>query len=139
MAFAANYFPGHQVLVCTHPDGHGNAGNIHIPIVLNSVRAYDVDRRDFMERPGDSVAGNKHHVTKDFLEFLKEQTMEMCQHENLNQVDLLAPAKVRITDREYWAQCRGQHQLDEQATISGKPKTKYQTQNMVLRNPHSFS
>ena len=134
MAFAANYFPGHQVLVCTHPDGHGNAGNIHIHIVLNSVRAYDVDRRDFMERPGDSVAGNKHHVTKDFLEFLKEQTMEMCQHENLNQVDLLAPAKVRITDREYWAQRRGQHEMDEQAAISGKPKTKYQTQNMILRN-----
>lgn len=41
MAFATNYFPGHQVLVCTHPDGHGNAGNIHIHIVLNSVRAYD--------------------------------------------------------------------------------------------------
>ena len=134
MAFAESYFPGHQVLVCTHPDGHGNAGNIHVHIVLNSVRAYDVPQQEFMERPGDALAGHKHHVTKDFLEFLKQQTMEMCQQEHLNQVNLLQPAKVRITDREYWAQRRGQKSLDEQNTASGKPLTRYETQNMVLRN-----
>lgn len=133
MAFAACNFPGHQVLVCTHPDGHGNAGNIHVHIVLNSVRAYDIEHQDFMERPGDTAAGNKHHVTKDFLEYLKQQTMEMCQQESLNQVNLLAPAKIRITDREYWAQRRGQRNADEQAATDGRPKTKYQTQNMILR------
>lgn len=133
MAFAARNFPGHQVLVCTHPDGHGNAGNIHVHIVLNSVRAYDTPWKDFMERPGDCVAGNKHHVTKNFLEYLKQETMEMCQHESLNQVNLLAPAKVRITDREYWAQRRGQKALDEQAVKTGKPASRYQTQNMILR------
>lgn len=134
MAFASNYFPGHQVLVCTHPDGHGNAGNIHVHIVLNSVRAHDVPQQDFMERPGDAMAGHKHHVTKDFLEFLKQQTMAMCQQENLNQVDLLHPAKVRITDREYWAQRRGQRALDAQNTAEGKPLSRYETQNMILRN-----
>lgn len=134
IAFASNYFPGHQVLVCTHPDGHGNAGNIHVHIVLNSVRAHDVPQQDFMERPGDAMAGHKHHVTKDFLEFLKQQTMTMCQQENLNQVDLLNPAKVRITDREYWAQRRGQRALDAQNTAEGKPLSRYETQNMILRN-----
>ena len=133
MAFASTNFPGHQVLVCTHPDGHGNAGNIHVHIVLNSVRAYDTPWKEFMERPGDCIAGNKHHVTKDFLEYLKQQTMEMCQYEGLNQVNLLAPAKVRITDREYWAQRRGQRALDEQAVETGEPKSRYQTQNMILR------
>lgn len=87
-----------------------------------------------MERPGDAMAGHKHHVTKDFLEFLKQQTMTMCQQENLNQVDLLNPAKVRITDREYWAQRRGQRALDAQNAAEGKPLSRYETQNMILRN-----
>lgn len=58
MEFAQKNFPGHQTLVCTHPDGHNSAGNIHVHIVINSVRAFDVTRQDFMERPGDSLAGH---------------------------------------------------------------------------------
>lgn len=96
--FAQKNFPGHQTLVCTHPDGHNSAGNIHVHIVINSVRAFDVTRQVFMERPGDSLAGHKHHVTKDFLEYLKSETMLMCQQQSFYQVDLLNPAKVRITD-----------------------------------------
>lgn len=133
MKFARENFPGHQILVCTHPDGHGNAGNIHVHIVLNSVRAFDVPEQEFMERPADHLAGNKHHVTKDFLEYLKKKTMEMCQQENLNQVNLLAPAKVRITDKEYWAQRRGQRRLDEKNAAEGRPLSRYETQNMILR------
>jgi hypothetical protein len=136
LEFARKYFPGHQTIVCTHPDGHNSAGNIHVHIVINSVRAMDVPREEFMERPGDALAGHKHHVTKDYLEFLKQQTMSMCQKESLNQVDLLHPAKVRITEREYWAQRRGQKELDKQ--IADDPsytgKTKFETQKMQLRN-----
>ena len=83
-----------------------------------------------MERRGDALAGHKHHVTKDFLEFLKQQTMSMCQQENLNQVDLLSPAKVRITDREYWAQRRGQRDPDAHNKAEGKPLSRFETQNM---------
>lgn len=36
-----------------------------------------------MERPGDAMAGHKHHVTKDFMEYLKHQTMDMCQRGSL--------------------------------------------------------
>ena len=133
MAFARENFPGHQILVCTHPDGHGNAGNIHVHVVLNSVRAFDVPEQEFMERPADHLAGNKHHVTKVFLEYLKKKTMEMCQQEGLNQVNLLAPAKVRITDKEYWAQRRGQRRLDEKNAAEGMPLSRYETQNMILR------
>ena len=112
MKFAEKNLPGHEALVCTHPDGHNSAGNIHVHIVINSVRAYDVERQDFMERPGDALAGHKHHVTKNYLKYLKSQTMLMCQQESFYQVDLLHPAKVRIADREYWAQRRGQAKLD---------------------------
>ena len=138
MELARKSFPGHQMIVCTHRDGHNSAGNIHCHIVINSVRKLDVERDDFMDRPGDCAAGNKHHCSDHFLEFFKQSTMVMCQRENLYQVDLLSPAKVRITDREYWAQRRGQHALDKENAIriaSGqKPeKTKYETEKAVLR------
>lgn len=137
MNFARKYFPGHQIIVCTHPDGHNSAGNIHVHIVLNSVRAFDVERQEFMERPGDAMAGHKHHVTKDYLEFLKQQTMTMCQEQSLNQVDLLRPAKVRITDREYWAQRRGQAELDRKSVENKEATTpipeKFETDKGYLR------
>ena len=33
--FCAEHFPGHQAIVCTHPDGHNHSGNIHVHIVIN--------------------------------------------------------------------------------------------------------
>ena len=36
--FCKEHFPGHQALVCTHPDGHNHSGNIHVHIVINSLR-----------------------------------------------------------------------------------------------------
>ena len=108
MAFARSNFPGHQTIVCTHRDGHNSAGNIHVHIVINSVRKQDVEQQDFMERPGDALAGHKHHVTKKYLKYLKQSVMDICQREDFYQVDLLSPARVKITDREYWAKRRGQ-------------------------------
>ncbi|MCD7981297.1 MAG: relaxase/mobilization nuclease domain-containing protein, partial [Clostridiales bacterium] len=40
--FCAEHFPGHQALVCTHSDGHNHSGNIHVHIVINSLRIADV-------------------------------------------------------------------------------------------------
>ena len=39
--------------------------------------------------------------------------MDMCKKEGLHQVDLLTPAERKITEKEYWAQRRGQEKLDE--------------------------
>ena len=118
--FCKEHFPGHQAIVCTHPDGHNGAGNIHVHIVINSLRMADVERKPFMELPSDSLAGFKHHVSDNYLEYLKRETMLMCQRENLYQVDLLSPAKVRITDREYWAARRGQVALENQVIGESK-------------------
>lgn len=118
--FCKEHFPGHQAIVCTHPDGHNGAGNIHVHIVINSLRMFDVERKPFMELPSDSLAGFKHHVSDNYLEYLKRETMLMCQRENLYQVDLLSPAKVRITDREYWAARRGQVALENQVKDESK-------------------
>lgn len=136
--FAAKNFPGHQTIICTHPDGHNSAGNIHVHIVINSVRKYDVPQQSFMERPGDAKAGNKHRSTNKLLEHLKQETMHLCQRENYYQVDLLSPAKIRITDREYWAQRKGQAKLDaenkEKLEAGITPdKTEFETENGFLR------
>lgn len=36
--YCRKHFPGHQALVCTHPDGHNHSSNIHVHIVINSLR-----------------------------------------------------------------------------------------------------
>lgn len=136
--YAKKNFPGHQTLICAHPDGHNSAGNIHVHIVINSVRALDVEMQDFMERSCDAKAGYKHHVTDKLLHYLKQETMTLCQNNSLYQVDLLSPAKVRITDREYWAEKRGQAKLNEEntrKTAKGEPvkETKYETDKAYLR------
>lgn len=136
--YAKKNFPGHQTLICAHPDGHNSAGNIHVHIVINSVRALDVDMQDFMERSCDAKAGYKHHVTDKLLHYLKQETMSLCQENSLYQVDLLSPAKVKITDREYWAEKRGQANLDaenKEKAVNGEPvkETKYETDKAYLR------
>jgi len=63
--------------------------------------------------------------------------MDLCQREVFYQVDLLSPAKVRITDREYWAKRRGQAALDhvtkEKEAAGIKPqRTTYATEKEEL-------
>ena len=31
LAYCKEHFPGHQAMVCTHPDGHNHSGNIQFP------------------------------------------------------------------------------------------------------------
>ena len=111
--FCKEHFPGHQALVCTHMDGQNGSGNIHVHIVINSLRKYDVERQNFMERPCDSRAGYKHHVTKKYLVHLKQSLMDMCRRENLHQIDLLSPAKKQVTEKEFWAKRQGQIKMDK--------------------------
>lgn len=139
MEYAAKNFPGHQALVCTHMDGQNGSGNIHVHIVINSLRKYDVERQSFMERPCDSRAGYKHHVTKKYLAYLKQSLMDMCRRENLHQIDLLSPARQHITEKEYWAKRQGQIKMDklnQQMAADGVTprKTKFQTEKDYLRH-----
>ena len=141
MRFARKHFPGHQILVCTHTDGHNESGNIHVHIIFNSVRKLDVEKEPYMdmEREIDCRAGYKHHLTKGYLEYLQSEVMKMCEQQGLHQVDLLTPAKSRITDKEYRAHQRGQKKLDElnKQIVAAKMKpavTVYQTQKQFLRD-----
>ena len=139
LTFAKKNFPGHQALICTHTDGHNESGNIHIHIVINSIRKYDVPEEPFMEYACESKAGYKHHLSTSYLTHLKQEVMDMCQKEGLHQVDLLTPAERKITEKEYWAQRRGQEKLDKlnqkmrEDGITPK-ETKYQTEKQFLRD-----
>ena len=139
LTFAKKNFPGHQALICTHTDGHNESGNIHVHIVINSIRKYDVPEEPFMEYACESKAGYKHHLSTAYLVHLKQEVMDMCQKEGLHQVDLLTPAERKITEKEYWAQRRGQKKLDKfnqkmrEDGITPK-ETKYQTEKQFLRD-----
>ena len=136
--FCAQHFPGHQALVCTHPDGHNHSGNIHVHIVINSLRIEEVPFLPYMDRPADTKAGCKHRCTDAALRCFKSEVMEMCHREGLYQIDLLNGSKNRVTDREYWAQKKGQAALDKQNApmIAGgitPRQTKFETNKEKLR------
>lgn len=88
MEFARKHFPGHQILVCAHEDGHHGSGNIHVHIVLNSLRILDTPELPYEMRSCDTKAGYKHHCSKAYLNFLQDAVMQMCREHGLNQVDL---------------------------------------------------
>ena len=136
--FCKEHFPGHQALVCTHPDGHNHSGNIHVHIVINSLRIEEVPLLPYMERPADTKEGCKHRCTDAAMEYFKAEVMEMCHRENLYQIDLLHGSKNRVTEREYWAKRKGQAALDkENSALAAKgepPKpTKFETDKEKLR------
>ena len=136
--FCKEHFPGHQAIVCTHPDGHNHSGNIHVHIVINSLRIEAVPLLPYMDRPADTKCGMKHRCTDAAMEYFKSEVMELCHRENLYQIDLLHGSKNRITEREYWAQKKGQLALDrENASLSeaGLPTkpTKFETDKTKLR------
>ena len=136
--FCKEHFPGHQALVCTHPDGHNHSGNIHVHIVINSLRIEEVPFLPYMDRPADTKVGCKHRCTDAALRYFKSEVMEMCHRERLYQIDLLNGSKNRVTDREYWAQKKGQAALDKQNApmIAGgitPRQTKFETNKEKLR------
>ena len=137
--FCAEHFSGHQAIVCTHPDGHNHSGNIHVHIVINSLRIEEVPLLPYMDRPADTRAGCKHRCTDAAMEYFKAEIMEMCHRENLYQIDLLHGSKNRVTEREYWAQKKGQLALDKEnaAALAAEEQpvkqTKFETDKAKLR------
>ena len=136
--FCKEHFPGHQALICTHPDGHNHSGNIHVHIVINSLRIYEVPLLPYMDRPADTREGCKHRCTNAAMEYFKSEVMEMCHREGLYQIDLLNGSKERITEREYWAAKKGQLALDKENAAreaTGQPTkpTKFETDKAKLR------
>lgn len=139
LAYCKEHFPGHQAIVCTHPDGHNHSGNIHVHIVINSLRIAGVERKPYMDRASDTRAGDKHRCTAAALRYFRSEVMEMCHRAGLYQIDLLSGSRNKVTEREYWVKKQGQRQLDREttkaaATGAAPPvRTKFETDKDRLR------
>ena len=138
LQFCKENFSGHPAIVCTHPDGHNSAGNIHVHIVIGSLRVRTVERQPFMDKPCDWEAGKKHRCTSAMLRHLRVAVMEMCEQADLNQINLLEAQGDHVSEREYWAQRRGQRRLDHanaKLAAEGQQPTQtvYQTELDKLR------
>ena len=136
--FCREQFPGHQAIVCTHPDGHNHSGNIHVHIVINSLRIEEVPLLPYMDRPADTRAGCKHRCTDAAMEYFKSEVMELCHNAGLYQIDLLNGSANRVTEREYWARKKGQLAIDrenEKRLENREPliHTKFETDKEKLR------
>ena len=136
--YCKNHFPGHQAIVCTHPDGHNGSGNVHVHIVINSLRIMEVPFMPYMDRPCDTQPGMKHRCTNAAMEYFRSEVMEMCHDAGLYQIDLLNGSKTRVTEREYWAKKKGQLALDEENAVLAEQdlpvkQTKFETDKDKLR------
>ena len=136
--FCKENFPGHPAIVCTHPDGHNHSGNIHVHIVIGSVRTREVERKPYMQKPRDWLEGMKHSSTAQTMRHLRVEVMELCEGAGLYQIDLLNGSKERVREAEYWARRRGQQKLDlanAALTAAGQPpqQKKFETAKETLR------
>ena len=138
LKFCEENFPGHPAIVCTHPDGHNHSGNIHVHIVIGSIRTREVERKPYMQKPRDWREGMKHSSTAQTMRHLRVEVMELCESAGLYQIDLLNGSKERVSEAEYWARRRGQMKLDREnasltATGQHPRQKKFETVKDILR------
>ena len=138
LKFCEENFPGHPAIVCTHPDGHNHSGNIHVHIVIGSIRMREVERKPYMQKPRDWREGMKHSSTAQTMRHLRVEVMEMCEGAGLYQIDLLNGSKERVSEAEYWVRRRGQLKLDREnaaLTADGQQprQKKFETVKDTLR------
>ena len=131
-------FPGHPAIVCPHPDGHNHSGNIHVHIVIGSIRTREVERKPYMQKPRDWREGMKHSSTAQTMRHLRVEVMELCESAGLYQIDLLNGSKERVREAEYWVRRRGQMKLDREnaaltATGQQPKQKKFETVKDTLR------
>ena len=137
LKFCEENFPGHPAIVCTHPDGHNRSGNIHVHIVIGSIRTREVERKPYMQKPRDWREGMKHSSTAQTMRHLRVAVMELCEGAKLYQIDLLS-SKKRVSEREYWMKRRSQMKLDREnaallAAGQQPTQTEFETAKETLR------
>ena len=96
------FAPGHQAVVAVHPDGHNGSQNMHVHMVINSVRKYAGKQSRWHDKPCEWKQGCKHKSTGKMMFHAKKWVMEKCIRLGVGQVDLLAK---KHTDN-YWVEKR---------------------------------
>lgn len=96
------FAPGHQAVVAVHPDGHNGSQNMHVHMVINSVRKLPGRESIWHDKPCEWKQGCKHKSTGKMMYHAKKWVMDKCMHLGYEQVDLLAK---KHTDN-YWVEKR---------------------------------
>lgn len=138
MEFARKHFSGHQCVVATHDDGNNHSKNIHCHISINSLRTIDTEPPEYSNLARDYKAGFKFQASDKCIRYLKSEVEKLCRENGLHQVELNKPAKQKITDREYYAEKRGQEGLDHKnetiRLVGGNPAVeKFETELARIR------
>ena len=100
------FVPGHQAVVAVHPDGHNGSQNMHIHMVINSVRKYVGKQSRWHDKPCEWKQGCKHKSTGKMMFHAKKWVMEKCIRLGFGQVDLLAKKHMD----NYWVEKRMMNQ-----------------------------
>ena len=101
--YVEKFLPGHQAILAVHPDGHNGTGNVHVHIVINSVRKYEGNKERWQDKPCEYRQGCKHKSTGKFMHAAKRWVMRECMVKRYNQVNLLT----RSDGNNYWVEKRG--------------------------------
>lgn len=101
--YVEKFLPGHQSILAVHPDGHNGTGNVHVHIVINSIRKFEGKKERWQDKPCEYRQGCKHKSTGKFMHAAKRWVMRECMLKGYNQVDLLA----RSDGNNYWVEKRG--------------------------------
>lgn len=101
--YVEKFLPGHQAILAVHPDGHNGTGNVHVHVVINSVRKFEGKKERWQDKPCEYRQGCKHKSTGKFMHAAKRWVMRECMLKGYNQVDLLA----RSDGNNYWVEKRG--------------------------------
>lgn len=96
------FAPGHQAVVAVHPDGHNNSQNMHIHMVINSVRKFPGRKSIWHDKPCEWKQGCKHKSTGKMMYHAKKWVMDKCIRLGYEQVDLLA----KKHKDNYWVEKR---------------------------------
>ena len=96
------FVPGHQAVLAVHPDGHNGSQNMHVHIVINSVRKYEGKKEKWHDKPCEWKQGCKHKSTGKLMYNAKKWGMRQSLLLGYGQVDLLTK---KHTDN-YWVEKR---------------------------------
>lgn len=69
--YVEKFLLGHQAILAVHPDGHNGTGNVHVHIVINSVRKYEGKKEHWQDKPCEYRQGCKHKSTGKFMHAAK--------------------------------------------------------------------
>ena len=100
-------------IACTHMDGDHHSGNIHTHLFVSSIQ-YTDEVSASMKYPMVKAPGRKLGFSRSVVMQMRDHLAAIVEEANLHPDNLFQIAGDRISNGEYWANYRGQRQMDEE-------------------------